>query len=60
MVVMTKFMKDIIPKMNHRLYKPSFLRRTEEAENRRIKRYQELLGLGMRPHEAYQKSMKVV
>tara|TARA_R100000734_G_scaffold13871_1_gene10254 strand:- start:57 stop:218 length:162 start_codon:yes stop_codon:yes gene_type:complete len=53
-------MKDIIPEMNHRLYKPSFLRRTEEAENRRIKRYQELLGLGMRPHEAYQKSMKVV
>jgi hypothetical protein len=52
-------MKDIIPKMNHRLYKPEFLNRTIEYENKRTKKYQEYLGLGMRPYQAYQKSKKV-
>ena len=59
MVVMKKYMKDIIPRMNHRLYKPEFLNRTIEYENKRTQKYQEYLGLGMRPYQAYQKSKKV-
>tara|TARA_R100001510_G_C7597162_1_gene164895 strand:+ start:437 stop:601 length:165 start_codon:yes stop_codon:yes gene_type:complete len=52
-------MKDIIPEMNHRLYKPEFLNRTVKYEEKRVEKYQELLGLGMRPYQAYQKSKKV-
>jgi len=56
---MKKYMKDIIPEMNHRLYKPEFLNRTIKYEAKRVEKYQELLGLGMRPYQAYQKSKKV-
>jgi hypothetical protein len=56
---MKKYMKDIIPKMNHRLYKPDFLNRTIKYEAKRVEKYQELLGLGMRPYQAYLKSKKV-
>tara|TARA_R100000654_G_scaffold24094_1_gene46785 strand:- start:56 stop:220 length:165 start_codon:yes stop_codon:yes gene_type:complete len=52
-------MKDIIPKMKHRLYKSEFLNRTIEYEYKRTQKYQEYLGLGMRPYQAYQKSKKV-
>ena len=58
MVVMTKYMKDIIPKENHRLYKPEFLKRRWEHEKTRVRVFKELVALGMPHHNAYQISIR--
>ena len=47
MVVMMKYMKDIIRKENHRQYKPEFLNRSCEHEKTRKRICKELVALGM-------------
>ena len=58
MVVMKKYMKDIIPKENHRLYKAEFLQRSWEHEKTRTRVFKELVALGMPHYEAYKISIR--
>jgi len=58
MIVMTKYMKDIIHKGSLRLFKSEYLNRQIEHEEKRSEIYKELTGLGMRPYKAYQISIR--
>ena len=58
MVVMKKYMRDIIPKGNHRQYKAEFLNRSWDLEQKRIKIFKELNALGMPHYNAYQISIR--
>jgi len=58
MVVMTKYMKDIIPEGIHRQYKKEYLSRDWDMEKNRIVIFKELVGLGMPHYNAYQISIR--
>jgi hypothetical protein len=58
MIAMKKSMKDIIRTGSLHLFKQEFLERSEEEEMRRRKAFKELTGLGMRPYQAYQMSLR--
>ena len=58
MIVMIKLMKDIIPKANHRLYKPDYLRRSWDMEEKRKRSFKALRKAGIPFHKAYQMSIK--
>ena len=49
-------MKEIIPMMNHRLYKPEYLNRLVSMEERRIKICRILTTSGVTPYKAYKLS----
>ena len=58
MVVMKKYMKDIIPIGSHRLFKPKFLNRLIALEEQRVILFKQYVADGMRHYEAYQKSIR--
>lgn len=49
-------MKDVIPTMNHRLYKPEYLNRLVSMEEKRIKICRILTASGISPYKAYELS----
>ena len=56
--VMKKYMKDIIPKENHRQYKSGYLNRDYIQEQRRIKICKELITKGVKHYKAYEISLR--
>lgn len=51
-------MKDIIPRMNHRLYKPDYLNRVEFMEKKRKEIFRKLIASGIKHHRAYEISKR--
>ena len=51
-------MKEIIPMMNHRLYKPEYLNRLASMEEKRIGICRILTTSGVAPYKAYKLSMQ--
>jgi|TARA_R100000479_G_C6351980_1_gene189610 hypothetical protein len=51
-------MKDVIPTMNHRLYKPEYLNRLVSIEEKRIRICRLLTASGISPYKAYEVSKK--
>lgn len=51
-------MKEIIPIMNHRLYKPEYLNRLASMEEKRIGICKILTTSGVAPYKAYKLSMQ--
>ena len=49
-------MKDVIPTMNHRLYKPEYLNRLVSMEEKRIGICRILMASGISPYKAYELS----
>tara|TARA_Y100000004_G_C8740615_1_gene338127 strand:- start:310 stop:477 length:168 start_codon:yes stop_codon:yes gene_type:complete len=49
-------MKDVIPTINHRLYKPEYLNRLVSMEEKRIEICRILTASGISPYKAYELS----
>ena len=58
MVVMMEYMKDTIPKSDHRLFKAEFLNRSWDLEQNRIAIFKQLRKAGAPSHKAYQESKR--